>query len=141
MANTGRGPIQAAVTFANPAHSARCRRTLIVEDDRVSRRALELLAQASGHETRSAATVADALDQLDAWEPDCVVLDLMLPDGSGAAVLRRVRTAGLPVRVVVASGAHGPVLEEAESLRPDAILRKPMDPARLTAWLDGNDDV
>lgn len=128
---------------APTAHGRRCRRTLIVEDDRVSRRALELLARASGHETRSAATVAEALDQLEAWAPDCVVLDLMLPDGSGAAVLRRVRTAGLPVRVAVASGAFGPVLDEAESLRPDALLRKPMDPARLIAWLDadvGDDD-
>ncbi len=117
----------------------RCRRTLIVEDDRVSRRALELLTRASGHETRSAATVAEALDQLEGWKPDCVVLDLMLPDGSGAALLRRVRSAGLPVRVVVMSGAHGPLLDEAESLRPDALFGKPVDPARLIAWLDADD--
>ena len=130
------------MTSARPTNPhPRCRRTLIVEDDRVSRRAMELLIAALGHETRSAATVAEALEQLAGWAPDCLVLDLMLPDGLGTAVLQRVRAAGLPVRVAVATGAHGPLVDEAEALRPDVLLRKPMDPARLAAWLDGDDAV
>ena len=113
----------------------RRRRTLIVEDDRTSRRALERLLRAHDHEACSAATLAEALAVVRAWRPECVVLDLMLPDGTGTAVLELVRREALPVRVAIATGAHGAIVSEAELLAPDAVFRKPLDVARLTAWL------
>ena len=127
----------AAAAAAAAAAPDTCRRTLIIEDDLASRRALERLVRASGHETRSAASVADGLGQLHAWQPDCVILDLMLPHGPGTAVLEQVRRGGRPTRVAVATGAHGPLLADAEALAPDALFRKPLDVPRLLAWLAG----
>src|SRR6476469_2825384 len=72
-------------------------RTLIVEDDYTSRTVLARLLRAHGRETYSASTVADAFSQLDELfdgegnRPTYLILDLMLPDGLGTAVLRRIR--------------------------------------------------
>lgn len=79
------------------------RRVLIVDDEDnivfLVRTALEL----AGYETESAATGSDALDKLKSFVPDVVVLDVMLPDLDGFAVLRRVRDAGNRVPVIFLS--------------------------------------
>lgn len=73
-----------------------------------------------------AATLAEGLAALDA-RPHWVILDLMLPDGDGGLVLRRVRDYGLPIRVVVTTGSHDPDrLRLVRALQPDALLGKPI---------------
>lgn len=82
-----------------------------------------------------APTVAKALVAL-AGAPDLVVLDLMLPDGSGATVLRAVREAGLDCPVAVTTGtADRTLLELVRSLNPVAILTKPVRFEDLVAAL------
>ena len=68
--------------------------------------------------------------------PSVSCLDLMLPDGSGVAILELVRREVLPVRVALATGAT--VRSAAQAAGPDALFRKPLDLRRLTAWLDGS---
>ncbi len=99
---------------------------LIVEDHELSRRALASLLSRQGWEVHAVATVSEGLELLDDV-PECVVLDLMLPDGDGETVLRAVRERSLPTRVVIASGTGDEDrLEALRSLHPDAILRKPL---------------
>ena len=50
--------------------------------------------------------MAEGLDLLGTG-PACVILDLLLSDGDGAAVLRQIRDDGLDIRVVVCSRATG----------------------------------
>ena len=76
---------------------------LVVEDDPASRRALVQLLQLSGFEVIIAATLADAVNQL-AHKPDFVLLDLMLPDGTGTSVLTYVREHAIDARVAVTTG-------------------------------------
>ena len=110
---------------------------LIVEDDGDSRDALVQLCRRTGHRCFSAANRAEALAVLISRPPDAIVLDLMLPDGSGLEVLRVVRTHRFPLRVAVVTAASDPhLLAEAQRLKPDAMFRKPVDFADLRAWLD-----
>jgi two-component system response regulator QseB len=112
------------------------RRILLVEDERVSRDALHRLLELSGYEVSSVGTVADALAWLDRHPCDCVIIDLMLPDGAGTAILERLRSGGRPVRAAVATGTDDPVLlAEARRLRPDGFFEKPISLSKLTAWL------
>src|SRR5215204_1120101 len=70
---------------------SRPRRTILLVEDEVS--ITEPLAEAlrsEGFETQVAGTVAEALE-LARREPDLVLLDLMLPDGSGFDVCRELR--------------------------------------------------
>jgi CheY-like chemotaxis protein len=104
---------------------------LIVEDHEFSRRALESLMKRLGWEVRAVDSIADGLEMLD-LEPDCLVLDLMLPDGNGEDVLRAVRERRLKTRVVVATGTGDEGrLDAVRGLGPDAILRKPLRLAEL----------
>ena len=110
-------------------------RTLLVEDDLDTCEALARILRRRGYEIDCANSMTEALDKLKAV-PSCLVLDLMLPDGSGIEVLRRVREMGLPVRVAVATGAGDTdLMSEAILLRPDAFFTKPIDATELVSWL------
>lgn len=85
-----------------------------------------MLLSRRGCAVQVAALVADALE---AWRAaEVVILDLMLPDGSGRTVLSAIRAEAAPVRVIVTTGScDRQILKEVEALGPEAILRKPID--------------
>jgi CheY-like chemotaxis protein len=113
----------------------RARRILIVEDDPPSRIATHFLCLKLGFETASAATLEEAVRLLD-WTPDVVLLDLMLPDGNGLELLRRVRERGMSTRVVVATGAYDwRLLEKVKALRPQFVLLKPLNWEVVCRWI------
>jgi DNA-binding response OmpR family regulator len=104
---------------------------LVVDDDIISRNALQSLLKAAGHQVSTAGTIAEALVGLDP-AIDTVVLDLMLPDGDGTEVLRRIRAAGSKTRVCVTTGVSSQTwLRQVSDLKPECILRKPIDLAEL----------
>jgi DNA-binding response OmpR family regulator len=99
---------------------------LIVEDHEPTRRTLAKLFAMRGYEVHVASTITEGLKLL-AVDPDCLILDLMLPDGEGEDVLRRVRGTGSRTKVAVASGTGDERrLEAVRRLSPDALFRKPI---------------
>lgn len=113
-------------------------RVLIVEDDPDSREVLTLLiGQRTGCRVRSAESVGEALGEIRNHPPTHILLDLMLPDYSGAELLRAVRRDRLPVRVaiVTASGPGSQPVNEVMQWRPDAIFHKPVDFGALARWV------
>ena len=82
------------------------RRTILMVEDEAS--ITEPLAEAldrEGFDTRVAATVADALEQANQQMPDLVLLDVMLPDGSGYDVARTLRESSkVPIIMLTARG-------------------------------------
>ena len=109
---------------------------LVVEDDYGVARAIELLLRHSGFEPLVAESVRDAMAQLAAAAPDWVILDLMLPDGSGAEVLRAIRSRGLPTKVVVASGTgDDKLIADVVALSPEHYLVKPVEFSKLLSAL------
>ncbi len=112
-------------------------RMLLVEDHEETRTLLRRILSLCGWDVAEAATVADGLTQLDP-PPDCMVLDLVLPDGKGETILRKVREAHLPTRVFVNTAGHDPQrLREVSDLKPEAILRKPLDATGLRIICQG----
>jgi len=114
---------------------------LVVEDDPASRRALVSLLKLNGIQALFASNQSEAIRQLEAV-PDCVLLDLMLPDGTGGAVLEFIRARRLPIRVAFTTGAadwrqfvHG------TDFRPDAIFIKPLDFDSISRWLGISQEV
>jgi CheY-like chemotaxis protein len=104
---------------------------LIVEDHRATRSALRDLFKIKGYEVWTASTVAEAVALLEI-PPQCLILDLMLPDGEGETVLRKVRANDLTTRVVVCTGSGDQRrLEAIKALSPHLLLRKPVALADL----------
>ena len=111
-------------------------RTMVVEDDRASRTALCGILARMGYEVSACETLAQALDVLEDVRPNIVLLDLMLPDGNGVEVLRRIRRDGLETRVAVVTATHAPLSRgDLAMLRPDKLFRKPLDINSLREWL------
>jgi two-component system, OmpR family, KDP operon response regulator KdpE len=67
-------------------------RVLVVDDEPQILRALRTSLRGAGYEVETAETAAQALALLAANPPDAVVLDLVLPDGSGVEICRELRT-------------------------------------------------
>jgi two-component system response regulator DevR len=78
-------------------------RLLIVDDHEVVRQGLvALLDRREGFQVvGEAGTVAEAIDQATKLEPDIVVMDVRLPDGSGIEACREIRAEHPATRVVM----------------------------------------
>ena len=84
---------------------SRPRRTiLLVEDEKSIRDPLADVLRSEGFDTLVAGTVAEALEQA-RRDPDLVLLDVMLPDGSGFDVCRELRQGSqVPIIMLTARG-------------------------------------
>src|SRR5205085_4707904 len=82
---------------------ARTFRLLIVDDHEVVRQGLvALLDRREGFQVvAEAGTVAEAVEQARKFEPDIVVMDVRLPDGSGIEACREIRAELANTRVVM----------------------------------------
>jgi two-component system OmpR family response regulator len=111
-----------------------CKLLLLVEDDAWTRFALTGLVRRRGWEIVTSSTVEEGIALLDR-DPDCVVLDLALPDGSGEAVLRTIREQGRRCRVAIYSAVTDEGrLGRIEALKPDAVFTKPADVDAILAF-------
>jgi DNA-binding response OmpR family regulator len=66
-------------------------RILVVDDEPQLRRSVGRSLTGHGYATREAADGAEALRECEAFKPDVVLLDLMLPDTTGVEVCRALR--------------------------------------------------
>jgi CheY-like chemotaxis protein len=111
---------------------------LVVEDDPANRAALVRLLQYGGLLVESALTVAQALEKLKNARPRIVLLDLHLPDGSGARILEAVKQMEEPPQVCVLTGSATPqTLQELQQLCPHHVLLKPFHPEQVMQWVRG----
>lgn len=80
-------------------------RILVVDDEQQILRALRTNLRGAGYDVVTAATAEEALAELAMRPPDAVILDLLLPDGSGTDVCRELRRwSTVPVIVLSAVG-------------------------------------
>jgi two-component system alkaline phosphatase synthesis response regulator PhoP len=66
-------------------------RVLIVDDEANIVISLEFLMEQAGYTVAVARTGEEALEQIDSFQPDLVLLDVMLPGISGFDILQRIR--------------------------------------------------
>ena len=112
---------------------------LIVEDDRAARRAIGAILRRQGYAVSEAGSVAEALQGLACMQPppDWILLDLMLPDGSGVDVIRDVRGRGHSSRVCVITGCCVELLDQARRAGAEHAFTKPLDVQRLMTAMKG----
>ena len=108
---------------------------LVVDDEPQIVRGLKVILRRAGYAVRSAETKGEALDAVAVRPPDAIVLDLVLPDGSGVEVCEEVRRwSRLPILVLSAVG------DEREKVRAldagaDDYVTKPFGTDELLARL------
>ncbi|HET8798619.1 MAG TPA: response regulator transcription factor [Thermoanaerobaculia bacterium] len=100
-------------------------RVLVVEDDPVSRHLLTRLLEVEGHRAVAASTYREAVALIDRETFDLVLLDLMLADGDGLALCRRVRQRQrrTPVIIITARGESADVVTGLELGADDYVVK------------------
>jgi two-component system KDP operon response regulator KdpE len=110
-------------------------RVLVVDDERQILRALKVILREASYEVIEAVTVEEALDQAAVRPPDAAIVDLMLPDGSGVELCRRLREwSSMPIIVLSAIGEEEAKVEALEAGADDYVT-KPFGPRELVARL------
>lgn len=107
---------------------------LIIDDDKLSRWSLSTVLGRAGYRVREAATGKEGLAAVERGVPDLVLLDIMLPDLDGFAVLQAIHQAhpNLPVLMMTAD-ATAEAARRTSRLGARGHLDKPCDAAVLLA--------
>jgi CheY-like chemotaxis protein len=66
-------------------------RILVVEDDSASRSALAELLRDEGYEVETARSGREAVVVVEAWRPDVILSDVLMPGGGGLELADRLR--------------------------------------------------
>jgi two-component system KDP operon response regulator KdpE len=115
--------------------SADAPRVLVVDDEHQILRALRVVLREAGFEVVEAATAEEALDRAAVRPPQAAIVDLVLPDGDGIEVCRRLREwSDMPILVLSAIGEEDEKVRALEAGADDYIV-KPFGPRELVARL------
>jgi two-component system, OmpR family, KDP operon response regulator KdpE len=110
-------------------------RVLVCDDELQILRALKIVLREAGFEVVATATAGEALDAAALRPPDAAIVDLMLPDGDGVDVCRRLRQwSAMPILVLSAIGDEDRKVEALEAGADDYVT-KPFGPRELVARL------
>jgi len=107
-------------------------RLLIIDDDMAIRDGCSQVLSRSGDEVTESPTGTDALEKMDRYEFDLVLLDLKLPDFHGLDLIKKIRESDADVPIVVITG-YGTIQNAVEAMRLGAndFLPKPFEPDEL----------
>jgi CheY-like chemotaxis protein len=106
-------------------------KVLVVEDDDDARDALALILASHGYELETAGDGAAAIEKAQAFHPDVLICDWLLPGMDGVSVARIIqRMEAIPVIFVTAHSVPD-LRQRARDLRVHAYLPKPIDVGRL----------
>jgi len=110
-------------------------RVLVVDDEPQIVRALKVVLREAGFEAVPAETASQALDLAAVRPPDGAIVDLVLPDGDGVEVTRRLREwSEMPILVLSAVGEEEQKVRALEAGADDYIT-KPFGARELVARL------
>lgn len=112
------------------------KRVLLVEDEAPIREMLEFVLEQSGFETIQAEDFQIALDMVKEPYPDLILLDWMLPGGSGVQLAKKLKqhefTRDIPIIMLTARGEEEDKVRGLDSGADDYIT-KPFSPKELVA--------
>ncbi|HEX2225164.1 MAG TPA: ATP-binding protein [Thermoanaerobaculia bacterium] len=132
-------PLPAAVARPErPGGQGLC--VLIVEDNADGRESMRELLEIWGHNVVLAETGLEGVEKALTFRPDVALVDIGLPGIDGNEVARRIRTTFDSQQVcLIAMTGYGQPEDRRRALQAgfDNYLIKPVDPARLSALLDG----
>ncbi len=127
---TGTQPYDGAVS---PNGNGAVRRILVVDDEPMVREVLVTYLEREGYTVDQATDGKAALELAVSAKPDLIVLDVMLPEVDGFAVLTRLRqTSSVPVILVTARTAEPDRIVGLE-LGADDYVVKPFSPREVVA--------
>jgi DNA-binding response OmpR family regulator len=111
---------------------------LVVDDEKAARKSLAGILQLEGYEVVSAKDGSSALEYLDEYEIDLMLLDIRMPGIDGIEVLQQAAEISPETQIILLT-AHGSMESAIESLRYGAhdYLIKPSTPQEILSSVAG----
>jgi CheY-like chemotaxis protein len=108
---------------------------LIVDDDRLTRKAFRRIFERAGYAVLEACDGNEAIRQYDSYNPDLVVTDIIMPEKDGIEALFEIKQKDNDAKIIAVSGggriAPGNYLDVAKKLGAIATFEKPVKPEIL----------
>ncbi|HTM97193.1 MAG TPA: response regulator [Pedobacter sp.] len=117
----------------------RYKNILVIEDNHAILDVITLILQSEAYKVAGLNRSLDMMQHIDAFKPDLMILDIMLPDADGRELLSQIRnnpaTANIPVLMISAKYTaeniqHG-------DHKPNGFLAKPFDIDDLLDKIEG----
>jgi DNA-binding response OmpR family regulator len=112
-------------------------KVLLIEDDPALLGLMAHAFSAAGYTTLIAENGRKGLRLLDAYKPDLVVTDIVMPEMEGIGAILQMRRRPRPPKIIAISGAgpggRGDYLSWAKHLGADEVLAKPFRMAQIVA--------
>ncbi len=117
----------------------RYKNILVIEDNHAILDVITLILQSEAYKVAGLNRSADMMQHIDAFKPDLMILDIMLPDADGRELLSQIRnnqaTTNIPVLMISAKYTaeniqHG-------DHKPNGFLAKPFDIDDLLDKIEG----
>ena len=110
---------------------------VIVDDCPDQREVLQQLLELDGYTAYTAADALEAMPLIETHRPECVILDLLMPQVSGVELMRWIRERQGPDGVIIVlTGSSDPQRRrEAEDAGADYVMLKPLDSRLLARML------
>jgi DNA-binding response OmpR family regulator len=107
---------------------------LIIEDEQQLADSIATYLKTENYVCEFAATFREALDKTDVYDYDCILLDLMLPDGDGLKILEELKKDNKQDGVIIIS-AKDSIEDKIKGLKigADDYLPKPFHLSELSA--------
>jgi CheY-like chemotaxis protein len=115
--------------------SAKGKTILIVDDDPDHINILRTILERNGFRVLSAVNGRDGLSKLETVQPDCVILDIMIPDVDGLEICRTIKsnpaTSSIPVYIMSSMPENIRAKFGITELPGDAFAQKPVQPSEI----------
>jgi two-component system, chemotaxis family, chemotaxis protein CheY len=103
---------------------------LVIDDSAFQRRTLRKILDIDGHEIQEAANGRIGLEVCKAFDPDCIILDILMPEVNGLVFLQQLRGQGATTPVVVLTAdIQETTCQECLKLGAEEVVHKPLLPA------------
>ena len=105
---------------------------LIVDDSQFQRAFLKKALAADGHHFLEASNGREGIDLAHREHPDCILMDLIMPETEGMVVLEQLHEAesDIPL-IVVTADIQNQVKQQCLALGARSVLHKPVEPESL----------
>jgi len=113
---------------------AESRRILVVDDDPVIQKLLQVNFQMEGYEVRLAGDGVEALEKVAEERPDLILMDVMMPRMNGIETASKLKsdpkTKGIPI-IILSAKAQDADVRTGRATGADDYVTKPFDPLDL----------
>ena len=115
------------------------KRALVIEDNDDNMELITFILQRNGFETLRATTGNQGLETAVSAKPDCILLDIQLPDIDGFEVLKRIRSTetgeNVPI-IAVTSYAMAGDRQKLLAAGCNGYIEKPIDPLTVVKQIE-----